>query len=83
MTAIGRFLGVVVLSGALGLTGQAACGPGLRAIDEVNSPDDDAALARCRAKARASLPDGRKPTEDEARQAWRIYDECAEDAGLP
>jgi hypothetical protein len=80
---IRRLLAVVALSGVFGLTGQAACGTGLRAFDEVNSPADDAALARCRAAARAALPDGRKPTEAEAQAAWRIYDECADDAGLP
>ena len=55
----------------------AACGDGLKSIDEINNPSDDVVLAKCRADARAEM----YLTGDKNR-AWSIYLACTSDAGL-
>jgi hypothetical protein len=78
MTAtVARFVGVVLLSGALGLAAPSACGASLRDFDEINDPADDKALRDCREEGRAALDAGKTPEE-----AFRIYDHCTRGAGF-
>jgi hypothetical protein len=63
---------------ALGLTqGPAACGSALRSFDEVNNPDDDSHLTRCRNAGRAAREAGAEPDD-----AFDTYVECTREAGL-
>lgn len=68
-------LAVVVSSALLGQF--AGCGEGLKNIDEINNPSDDAALAKCRAEARADMQ-----IYGNADRAWNVYLACTADAGL-
>lgn len=70
-----RLAGVV---GAWVLVGSvAACGSAIRALDSVNEPKDDSALAECRKEMRVARDAGADPDA-----AYHVYYDCTVEAGL-
>lgn len=63
---------------ASGMTqGPTACKSFLQNWDEVNNPDDDSALARCRKLGREEREAGATPEA-----AYEAYVDCTREAGL-
>jgi hypothetical protein len=75
LLAIG--LPILITHAAYSFVGCAHLAQGLKDVDEVNDPSDDAKLAACRKLGREAKADGASPAD-----AYALYYDCTEDAGL-
>lgn len=67
---------VPVLMGRVVLSGI-GCASGLKEVESLSDPSDDAKLSKCRAEGRAA-----RQTGDEPDEAYEKYLKCTLDAGL-